>query len=131
MTAMRRKIPISLACAVAAGLVSITSALAGSLSVNFDTDPAGILDIQGSNAEVLRWQEKGGNPATGGFLAVTYSQTYFNTHIVFDDQRTEAFAPLPAWRRQPPLRPSIRDLITLLRKEATDYVSDHQQERAA
>ena len=38
------------------------------------------------------------------------------------DQRTEAFAPLPAWRRQAPLRPFLRDLITLLRKEAADYV---------
>jgi len=37
---------------------------------------------------------------------------------VFGDQRTEAFAALPGWRKQDPLRPSIRDLIRLLRQEA-------------
>jgi hypothetical protein len=32
---------------------------------------------------------------------------------------------LPAWRREVPLRPSVRDLITLLRKQAAEYVAQH------
>ncbi|MBT9166420.1 MAG: hypothetical protein DDT25_01105 [Chloroflexi bacterium] len=37
----------------------------------------------------------------------------------FGDRRTdEVFGPLPAWRRIPQRRPSIRDLVNLIRKEA-------------
>jgi hypothetical protein len=56
------------------------------------------------------------------FLVAVYAALLLVSLKVLDDQRTEAFEPLPAWRREPPLRPSLRDLITLLRKEAADYV---------
>ena len=61
-------------------------------------------------------------PRAPAFLVAAYAALLLVSLRVFDDQRTEAFEPLPAWRRQPPLRPSLRDLITLLRKEAADYV---------
>jgi hypothetical protein len=68
-------------------MLNASSALAGSVTYNFDTDPSAILDIRGApdTFTLPRWQAKGGNPATGGFLAITYSQTYMNTHIVFQD----------------------------------------------
>jgi hypothetical protein len=37
---------------------------------------------------------------------------------VFGDRRTGTFAPLPKWWRDHPVRPSIGDLIALLRTEA-------------
>jgi hypothetical protein len=40
---------------------------------------------------------------------------------VFGDRRTGAFAPLPKWRRDQPLRPSTGDLLELLRAEAKVY----------
>lgn len=61
-------------------------------------------------------------PRAPAFLVAAYAALLLVSLRVFDDQRTAAFEPLPAWRRQPPLRPSLRDLITLLRKEAKDYV---------
>lgn len=61
-------------------------------------------------------------PRAPAFLVAAYAALLLVGLRVLDDQRTEAFEPLPAWRRQPPLRPSLRDLITLLRKEAADYV---------
>lgn len=85
---MRRRVKTSL------GLVSLIaiamtlssgSAIAGSVTYNFDTDPAGTLEVKGTNPEDPRWQAKGGNPATGGFIAVTYAKDYFNSHIVFPD----------------------------------------------
>jgi hypothetical protein len=45
---------------------------------------------------------------------------------VFGDERTEAFEPLPDWRRDEPLGPSLRDMITLLRKEALEYVAEQR-----
>jgi hypothetical protein len=32
---------------------------------------------------VPRWQSKGGNPETGGFLVLTHAVNYFNTHVMF------------------------------------------------
>lgn len=61
-------------------------------------------------------------PRAPAFLVAAYAALLLVSLRVFEDQRTEAFEPLPAWRRQPSLRPSLRDLITLLRKEAADYV---------
>ena len=70
-------------------------------------------------------------PRAPAFLVAAYAALLLVSLRVFDDQRTEAFEPLPAWRRQPPLRPSLRDLIALLRKEAADYVPHGQTALAA
>lgn len=53
------------------------------------------------------------------FLVACYSIMLWCCLTVFQDRRTEAFERLPCWRRQTPLRPSTRDLIRLLRREAT------------
>lgn len=70
-------------------------------------------------------------PRAPAFLVAAYAALLLVSLRVFADQRTEAFEPLPAWRRQAPLRPSLRDLITLLRKEAADYVPHGQTALAA
>jgi hypothetical protein len=57
------------------------------------------------------------------FLVACYAALLFCCISVFGDQRTADFGPLPKWRKQPPLRPSTRDLIRRLRKEAADYPS--------
>lgn len=65
------------------------------------------------------------------FMVVCYAALLMVSLMVFDDQRTDAFPKLPAWRKHPPLRPSTRDLVALLRKEAATYVSHHQESLAA
>src|SRR5512136_1334838 len=52
------------------------------------------------------------------FQVACYSLLLWCCLSVFGDQRTDAFDPLPCWRNQVPVRPSIRDLLRLLRKEA-------------
>ncbi len=52
------------------------------------------------------------------FQVACYSLLLWCCLSVFDDQRTAAFGALPCWRKQAPLRPSIRDLLRLLRQEA-------------
>jgi hypothetical protein len=52
------------------------------------------------------------------FLVAAYAALLLASIQVFGDRRTEAFRPLPAWRRDRPLRPSTRDLIERLRQEA-------------
>src|SRR6476620_6790491 len=64
---------------------AVASARAGQITYHFDTDPAAVVNVIGSNPEIARWQSKGGNPDTGGFLAITYSQTYFNSGLLFPD----------------------------------------------
>jgi hypothetical protein len=61
------------------------------------------------------------------FLVLCYALLLLCCLQLFDDQRGAAFDALPAWRNQKPLRPSTRDLIRLLQKEAVDYPS-HRQE---
>jgi hypothetical protein len=53
------------------------------------------------------------------FLAACYAALLWCSITVFGDQRTEAFGPLPRWRRQAPLRPSTQDLLRLLRTEVS------------
>ena len=60
------------------------------------------------------------------FLAACYSALLWCSIAVFGDQRTEAFGPLPRWRRQPPLRPSTRDLLRLLRSEVAQAQAQAQ-----
>jgi hypothetical protein len=70
-------------------------------------------------------------PRAPAFLVACYAALLLVSLLVFDDQRTDAFPKLPAWRKHPPLRPSIRDLVTLLRMEAADYVPSHVRSLAA
>lgn len=57
------------------------SALAGTASYNFDTDPTSVLNLYGNAA----WYSTGGNPASGGFLSITDAQNSQRSGIVFDD----------------------------------------------
>jgi hypothetical protein len=68
---------------------------------------------------------------TPAFLVACYSAMLLTAMKVFGDQRNEAFEPLPDWRRDEPLRPSLRDMITLLRKEASEYVAQERLKLAA
>jgi len=65
------------------------------------------------------------NPLSVGrapaFLVAAYAALLLASITVFGDRRTAAFAPLPKWRRDHPVRPSIGDLIALLRTEAKAY----------
>lgn len=70
-------------------------------------------------------------PRAPAFLVACYAALLLVSLLIFDDHRTDAFARLPAWRKHPPLRPSMRDLITLLRKEAADYVPQQHRSLAA
>ncbi len=51
------------------------------------------------------------------FMVACYSALLLSCIQAFKDQRSEAFDPLPKWRRNKPLRPSLRDLLRLLRRE--------------
>jgi hypothetical protein len=51
------------------------------------------------------------------FLVACYSALLLACIKVFGDRRTEALDPLPSWRNDKPLRPSLRELINLLRRE--------------
>lgn len=70
-------------------------------------------------------------PRTPAFLVACYAAILLLSLRLFDDRRTDAFEKLPAWRAHPPLRPSTRDLITLLKKEAADYTPHHPRSLAA
>ena len=59
---------------------------------------------------------------TPQFLVACYGALLWAQLQVFGDQRTEAFEVLPRWRNQKPVRPSTRDLLRLLQKEAAGYV---------
>jgi hypothetical protein len=54
------------------------------------------------------------------FLVACYAMLLWSSIRVFGDRRTEAFDPLPAWRKTEPARPSTRDLIRLLQRQAAD-----------
>jgi hypothetical protein len=77
---MKKKILIA---AIAAGLVSLTPAQAGTAFYNFDTDPTEQLTITGNNWEV--WKSWGGNPESGGYLSITDAVNSQNSVIVFPD----------------------------------------------
>ena len=68
---------------------------------------------------------------TPAFLVAAYAALLLAQMQVFDDRRTAAFDALPAWRTDHPLRPSLRDLIALLRKETDHYPAEHTQNAAA
>ncbi|MFN0067439.1 MAG: hypothetical protein ACKVYV_07350 [Limisphaerales bacterium] len=60
------------------------SVQAGTNSFNFDTDPLGILKIVG-NRDASVWNNTGGNPATGGYLAITDAGGGQYAGVLFDD----------------------------------------------
>lgn len=53
------------------------------------------------------------------FLVACYAALLLASIVAFDDRRTEALEPLAAWRNDRPLRPSLKELIQLLRREVT------------
>ncbi|MBP5300234.1 MAG: transposase [Victivallales bacterium] len=57
---------------------------------------------------------------TPAFMSACYSLLLMASMKAFDDKRTADFGPLPKWRTVAPLRPSIRDLTRLLRKEVIE-----------
>ncbi len=57
------------------------------------------------------------------FLVACYAALLLCSITVFGDERTDDFEALPLWRKQKPLRPTTRDLIRRLRKEAVEYPS--------
>jgi hypothetical protein len=68
---------------------------------------------------------------TPAFLVAAYAAVLLAQMQAFGDRRTEAFAPLPAWRKDHPLRPSLRDLVALLRNEAGQYIAQQKLAAAA
>jgi len=63
------------------------------------------------------------------FLVACYSALLLASIKAFADRRTDALEPLAAWRNDKPLRPSLKDLIQLLRRELTQL--RHPQRVAA
>ena len=70
----------------AAGLMlSASSARAGTATYNFDTDPTKDPNIVINGGNDTPWVATGGNPATGGFLALLYSINGTAEVVVFPD----------------------------------------------
>jgi len=74
-----------LKASIIVGSFSLLAAVAhaGTATYNFDADPSTQLKIVGNNPEP--WKNAGGNPATGGFLAITYPQGSQYTGVLFPD----------------------------------------------
>jgi hypothetical protein len=84
------------------------------VEVNF-RDEKNLLGV--GQAQVRHPQSVARAPA---FLVACYAMLLWSAIRVFGDRRTEAFDPLPAWRKAQPARPSTRDLIRLLQRQAAD-----------
>lgn len=67
----------------AVAIVAAPSALAGSATYDFGTDPNSIPGISLVTNHDQPWQASGGNP--GGFLALTYPQDSQSTKVLFPD----------------------------------------------
>jgi hypothetical protein len=61
-------------------------------------------------------------PRTPALEVCCYAALLLSSIVTFGDRRTEAFEPLPKWRKTVPQRPSLRDLIALTRREAKHYL---------
>jgi hypothetical protein len=61
------------------------------------------------------------------FLVAAYAMLLWSSIRVFGDRRTEDFQRLPAWRRTQPVRPSTRDLIRLLQRQAAEVNLNHMR----
>ena len=62
-------------------------------------------------------------PRTPALEVCCYAALLLSSICTFADRRTEAFGPLPKWRKTVPQRPSLRDLLRLTRREAKRYLS--------
>ncbi len=82
------------------------------VEVNF-RDEKTLLGV--GQAQVRHAQSVARAPA---FLVAAYSMLLWSNIRVFGDRRTKDFERLPAWRNTEPARPSTRDLIRLLRRQA-------------
>ncbi|HEY5910553.1 MAG TPA: transposase [Verrucomicrobiae bacterium] len=89
------------------------------VEVNF-RDEKTLLGV--GQAQVRHAQSVARAPA---FLVAAYSMLLWSNIRLFGDRRTEQFEPLPAWRNIEPARPSTRDLIRLLQRQAQE-VDLHQ-----
>jgi hypothetical protein len=54
------------------------------------------------------------------FLVAAYSMLLWSNIRIFGDRRTQPFDRLPVWRNTEPARPSTRDLIRLLQRQANE-----------
>ena len=54
------------------------------------------------------------------FLVACYAMLVWSNIQIFGDRRTKDFEALPLWRKAEPARPSTRDLLRLLQKQAAD-----------
>jgi len=61
-------------------------------------------------------------PRTPALEVCVYAALLLSSIITFGDRRTEAFGPQPKWRHTLPVRPSLRDLLELTRREAKAYL---------
>jgi DDE superfamily endonuclease len=82
------------------------------VEVNF-RDEKTLLGV--GQAQVRHAQSVGRAPA---FLVAAYAMLLWSNIRLFGDRRTEDFEHLPAWRNTQPARPSTRDLIRLLQRQA-------------
>ena len=84
------------------------------VEVNF-RDEKTLLGV--GQAQVRHAQSVARAPA---FLVAAYSMLLWSNIRVFGDRRTQDFDRLPAWRNTEPARPSTRDLIRLLQRQADE-----------
>jgi hypothetical protein len=84
------------------------------VEVNF-RDEKTLLGV--GQAQVRHAQSVARAPA---FLVAAYAMLLWSNIRVFGDRRTQDFDPLPAWRNTEPARPSTRDLIRLLQRQAEE-----------
>jgi len=82
------------------------------VEVNF-RDEKTLLGV--GQAQVRHAQSVARAPA---FLVAAYSMLLWSNIRLFGDRRTEEFERLPTWRNTEPARPSTRDLIRLLQRQA-------------
>jgi hypothetical protein len=84
------------------------------VEVNF-RDEKTLLGV--GQAQVRHTQSVARAPA---FLVAAYSMLLWSNIRLFGDRRTDEFECLPAWRNTEPARPSTRDLIRLLQRQANE-----------
>ncbi|MFO1457948.1 MAG: immunoglobulin domain-containing protein [Verrucomicrobiota bacterium] len=77
-------LPIFAATSALTALVGLSTAQAADVTYNFDSGkPAGV--TTGGTHEDTMFVDKGGNPASGGFLALTYPENSSTAFLIFDD----------------------------------------------
>ena len=59
-------------------------------------------------------------PRVPPLRVATYSQMLVSALVLYGPRRSDAYLPLPCWRG-PTKRPSCRDMLNLLRQQATDH----------